>query len=69
MVCWVAKMAEVHRTLEQMNEAQRKTIVELTARVKELGVWERFASHLINNCIGQVITEEALEQWLSQVQK
>ena len=63
---WVAKMAEVHRTLEQMNEAQRKTIVELTAKVKELGVWERFAAHLINNCIGQTITEENLERWLKE---
>lgn len=64
----VARMAETSRTLEQMNEAQRKTIVELTAKVKELGVWERFASHLINNCIGQTITEENLEAWLKEVQ-
>lgn len=62
-------MADTHRTLEQMNEAQRKTIVELTTKVKELGVWERFAEHLINNCIGQTVTEETLEQWLNQVQK
>lgn len=61
-------MAESTRTLEQMNEAQRKTIVELTAKVKELGVWERFAEHLINNCIGQTVTEETLETWLKEVQ-
>lgn len=61
-------MAEVSRTLEQMNEAQRKTIVELTTKCKELGVWERFASYLINNCVGQTVTEENLERWLKEVQ-
>lgn len=61
-------MGETHRTLEQMNEAQRKTIVELTAKVKELGLWERFAAHLINNCLGQTITEKSLEAWLKEVQ-
>ena len=60
-------MAETHRTLEQMNEAQRKTIVELTAKVKELGMWERFAAHLVNNCVGETITVEKLEQWLAEV--
>lgn len=60
---------ETSRTLEQMNEAQRKTIVELTAKVKELGLWERFAAHLINSCIGETITEAKLEQWLKAVQK
>lgn len=67
MAYWVARMAEVHRTLEQMNEAQRKTIVELTARVKELGVWERFAAALINDHLGETITEANLEEWLEQV--
>lgn len=60
-------MAETHRTLEQMNEAQRKTIVELTAKVKELGMWERFAAHLVNNCVGETITVEKLEKWLAEV--
>lgn len=60
-------MAESTRTLEQMNEAQRKTIVELTAKVKELGMWEKFAAHLVNNCIGETITVEKLEKWLAEV--
>lgn len=59
---------ETSRTLEQMNEAQRKTIVELTTKVKELGLWERFAAHLINNCLGETITEAKLEQWLKEAQ-
>jgi len=62
-------MAETHRTLEQMNDAQRKTIESLTAKVKELGVWERFAAHLINNCIGEKVTEAKLEEWLNAAQK
>lgn len=60
-------MAEVSRTLEQMNAAQQKTIIELTGRVKELERWERFAAYLVNNCIGQKVTEESLEQWLANV--
>ena len=59
-------MAEVSRTLEQMNAAQQKTIIELTNRVKELEKWERFAAYLVNNCEGQVITMESLEKWLAE---
>ena len=59
-------MGEVHRTLEQMNAAQQRTITELTFRVKELEKWERFAAYLVNNCIGKQVTEESLEQWLSE---
>lgn len=61
-------MAETHRTLEQMNEAQRKTIIELTTKVKELGMWERFAAALVNEHVGKTITVENLELWLKQVQ-
>lgn len=59
---------ETSRTLEQMNEAQRKTIVELTQKVKDLSQWERFAAHLVNNCMGQTVTEENLEAWLAAAQ-
>lgn len=62
-------MAEVSRTLQQMNAAQQKTIIEMTARIKELEVWERFASYLVNNCVGETITEQNLEQWLNKVHK
>lgn len=61
-------MAEVARTLEQMNAAQQRTILQQVERIKELQVWERFAAHLINNCVGQTITPELLEQWLAEVQ-
>lgn len=60
---------ETTRTLEQMNEAQRKTIVELTAKVKELKLWEKFAAHLINNCTDQTVTPANLEKWLEDCQK
>ena len=64
MAC--SAMAEVSRTLEQMNSAQQKTIIELTARIKELELWEKFAAHLVNNCVGQTITEESLDHWLKE---
>lgn len=62
-------MAEVHRTLEQMNAAQQRTIIEQTGRIKELEQWEKFASFLINNCIGQTVTEANLQTWLEDAQK
>lgn len=62
-------MGEVSRTLEQMNAAQQRTIIEMSGRIKELELWERFASHLINNCEGQIVTPENLELWLSQLTK
>lgn len=38
------------RTLEQRNAAQLKTIQELTQRVKDLEIWERFVAFLISDC-------------------
>lgn len=38
------------RTLEQRNAAQLKTIQELTQRVKDLEIWERFVTFLISDC-------------------
>lgn len=61
-------MAEVSRTLEQMNAAQQKTIIQQCERIKELEIWERFASDLINKHLGEKITEENLEQWLVAAQ-
>lgn len=62
-------MAEVERTLEQMNAAQQRTILQQTDRIKELEQWEKFAAHLVNNCIGQTVSPENLEQWLADSQK
>lgn len=62
-------MGEVSRTLEQMNAAQQRTIIEMSGRIKELELWERFAAHLLNNCEGQIVTPENLELWLSQLTK
>lgn len=62
-------MGETHRTLEQMNAAQQRTIQEQVGRIKELELWERFASHLVNNCIGQTVTPENLELWLAELSK
>lgn len=61
-------MAEVHRTLEQMNAAQQKTILQQAERIKELEQWEKFAAYLINHCMGQTVTEENLETWLAAAQ-
>lgn len=60
---------ETSRTLEQMNAAQQKTILELTARVNELKLWEKFAAHLINKCTDQIVTPDNLEKWLEECQK
>lgn len=62
-------MGETHRTLEQMNAAQLRTIQQQVERIKELELWEKFASHLVNNCIGQTVTPENLELWLSELTK
>ena len=63
---------QTERTLEQRNEAQRKTIVEqgellkvAGARIKELEMWERFTAYLLNNCEGEKIYEERLQEWLA----
>lgn len=61
-------MAEVHRTLEQMNAAQQRTILNQVERIKELEQWEKFAAHLVNHCLGQTVTVESLEQWLLESQ-
>jgi hypothetical protein len=46
-----------------------KEIKALRAKVAELEIWERFASHLFNECVDQTITEKALEGWLAQMQE
>ena len=62
------------RTLEQRNEAQRKTIIEqgqllkeASTRINELAIWERFAGYLLNNCEGSTISEESLQKWLADM--
>lgn len=56
-----------------MNNAQKSTILSqeeklkvLNQRVKELSVWENFASNLISNHIGKMVTEENLQAWLEE---
>lgn len=65
---------EVHRTLEQMNAAQKTTIEQLTNQVKNLEkkladaqIWERFAGYLLDNCEMQQVTEENLQSWLGSM--
>lgn len=60
---------QTERSLEQMNAAQQKTIIDLTTQVKELKLWEQFAAHLVNNCVGLTVTPENLEQWMADCQK
>jgi hypothetical protein len=62
-------MAETTNTMEERNESQRKTILKQVERIKELEIWEKFASYLINNCIDQTVTPENLEKWLEDCQK
>lgn len=65
---------QTERTLEQMNAAQQKTILELTQEVKKLkqevhenAIWSRFAGYLLDNCEGQTIYEEHLQQWMAEM--
>jgi hypothetical protein len=60
---------EVKRTLEQMNDAQKKTIIELTQKVKDMEIWERFVGYMIENCEGQVVSEENFQSWMSNMLK
>lgn len=62
-------MAETTNTLEERNESQHKTILKQVERIKELEIWEKFAAHLLHNCIGQTITPESLEKWLEEAQQ
>jgi hypothetical protein len=62
-------MSETTNTMEQRNESQRKTIVKQVERIKELELWEKFAAHLLNNCVGLTVTPENLEKWLEDCQK
>lgn len=57
-------MGETRNTPEQQIEGQRKTIVELTQRVKDLEIWERFAAYLVETCDGHTITPENLTGWM-----
>lgn len=73
MPCWFVKrakkMAEKTNTLEERNASQKRTIEKQVERIKELEQWEKFASHLVNNCLGQQVTEENLEKWLAESQQ
>lgn len=62
-------MGETTNTLEQRNESQKRTIEKQVIRIRELQVWEKFASHLINHCTGKTITPENLEMWLAECQE
>lgn len=55
---------QTERTLEQMNAAQKKTIEELTQKVKDLQIWERFVTYLLDSCEGQEISEEGFQGWM-----
>ncbi|MNO13130.1 hypothetical protein D3C76_27560 [compost metagenome] len=62
-------MAETTNTLEERNASQKRTIEKQVERIKELEIWEKFAAHLLNNCIGQTVTQESLEKWLEEAQQ
>lgn len=62
-------MGETTNTMAERNAGQAITIGKQAQRIKELELWERFASHLINNCIGQTVTPENLELWLAELSK
>lgn len=62
-------MGETTNTMAERNAGQAITIGKQAQRIKELELWERFAAHLINNCIGQTVTPDNLELWLADATK
>ena len=62
-------MGETTNTMAERNAGQAITIGKQAQRIKELELWERFASHLINNYINQTVTPENLELWLADATK
>lgn len=59
-------MSEKANSLEERNEAQKRLIHRQVDRIKELEVWEKFAAHLVHNCVGQTVTPENLERWMTE---
>lgn len=64
---------ETKNSLEDMNANQRKVIErqvedikKLKNQISQLQMWERFAASLINNHIGETVTEVNLEKWLEE---
>lgn len=62
-------MGESVNTLQERNDEQKKTILKQVTQIQELELWERFAAHLVNNCIGQTVTQENLDKWMADCQK
>ena len=61
------QMATIQKQAEKQT-ATDKEIRDLRSKVGELELWEKFAAHLFNDCMGQTITEEGLEAWMAKVQ-
>lgn len=62
-------MGESVNTLQERNDEQKKTILKQVTRIQELELWEKFAAHLVNNCIGETVTQENLDKWMADCQK
>lgn len=62
-------MGESVNTLQERNDEQKKTILKQVTRIQELELWEKFAAHLVNNCMGETVTQENLDKWLADCQK
>jgi hypothetical protein len=60
------QMATIQKQAEKQT-ATDKEIRDLRNKVAELGIWEKFASHLANECVGQTVTEENLDTWVNAV--
>ena len=62
------QMATITKQAE-VATAAAKELKDLKAKVDELMIWERFASYLFNHCIGEVISEDALDGWVNHMQE
>lgn len=51
---------------ESQLKAEMKLNNSLSEQLKELKIWEFFASFLLDNKEGEIITEENLQRWLAE---
>ena len=54
---------------ESQLKAEMKLNNSLSEQLKELKIWEFFASFLLDNKEGEIITEENLQRWLAEAIK
>lgn len=63
----VAQVEEKLGELGLQNEDLQGELVTLRVQLAEAKTMERFVGYLLDNCEGQIIYEESLQQWVAQM--